>query len=50
MWPPPLPEGYRWSLGLLYLVFAIVVALLYPVCRWYARVKQSQPRSLLRFI
>ena len=50
MWPPPIPEGYRWSLGLLYLVFVIVVALLYPACRWYARVKQNRPRSLLRFI
>jgi uncharacterized membrane protein len=31
-----VPPPQRWSLGLLYLVFAITVALLYPVCRWYS--------------
>ena len=39
MAPPPVPDGYRWSLALLYLVFAIVVALLYWPCRWYANLK-----------
>ena len=33
------PAGYTWSLGLLYLVFAIAVALLYFPCRWFARLK-----------
>ncbi|MBC7894513.1 MAG: DUF1624 domain-containing protein, partial [Cytophagaceae bacterium] len=37
--PPPVPEGYPWSLPLLYLVTAFVVTLLYFACRWYARVK-----------
>ena len=36
---PPPPDGYRWSLGLLYLVFVIVVTALYFPCRWYAGVK-----------
>ena len=36
MEPPPAPEGYRWSLLLLYLVWAICVTLLYFACRWYA--------------
>jgi uncharacterized membrane protein len=36
MMNPPPPEGYTWSLALLYGVFAIVVALLYVACRWYA--------------
>jgi len=40
----------RWSLGLLYLVFAITIAILYPVCRWYASVKARRPGGLLRFI
>lgn len=30
------PEGYMWSLGLLYLVWAIAVVLLYFPCRWYS--------------
>jgi uncharacterized membrane protein len=48
--PPPQPPGYMWSLGLLYLVFAIAVALLYPACRWYGGVRARHPRSWLRFI
>ena len=39
MEPPPPPEGYPWSLGLLYLVTAIVVVALYFPCRWYAEVR-----------
>ena len=33
------PDGQRWPLPLLYLVFAVCVALLYVPCRWFARVK-----------
>jgi uncharacterized membrane protein len=36
---PPAPPGYTWSLGLLYLVWAIAIALLYVPCRWFAGVK-----------
>jgi uncharacterized membrane protein len=39
---PPVPEGYVWSLGLLYLVWAIVVVTLYFPCRWFARLKQRR--------
>jgi len=30
-----VPEGSRWSLWLLYLVFVLTVMLLYPACRWW---------------
>lgn len=50
MWPSPAPEGYRWSLWLLYLVTAIAVALLYVVCRWAARVKRESRRPLLKYL
>jgi uncharacterized membrane protein len=50
MAPPPVPEGYRWSLPLLYLVFAIVVALLYRPCRWYANLKARGTSRVLRYI
>src|SRR5947207_1933325 len=33
---PPAPEGYPWSLRLLYLVWAIAIVLLYFPSRWYA--------------
>jgi len=44
------PPNQRWSLGLLYLVFAITIAILYPLCRWYAAVKARRPGGLLRYI
>ena len=50
MAPPPVPDGYRWSLALLYLVFAIVIALLYGPCKWYADLKARRSASVLRFI
>jgi uncharacterized membrane protein len=40
--PPPVPDGYQWSLGLLYVVTALVVTILYFACRWYARVKAGR--------
>lgn len=50
MMPPEVPPGYRWSLTLLYLVWATVVMILYFACRWYARVKASSKNSALRFL
>ena len=50
MWMSPAPEGYRWSLWLLYLVTAIAVAILYFACRWYARVKRESRHALLRYL
>jgi uncharacterized membrane protein len=50
MMPPPVPDGYRWSLPLLYLVFIIVVSMLYVPCRWFARVKAQRRDSWLRYL
>ena len=36
---PEPPDGYTWSLGLLYLVWAVVIVALYFACRWYAEIK-----------
>ncbi len=44
------PEGYAWSLALLYLVFAVVVAILYLPCRWFAGVKERHPRGWLSLL
>ncbi len=35
---------------LLYLVFAVDVALLYVACRWYAGLKAGNPRGWMRYI
>jgi uncharacterized membrane protein len=37
--PPFYPKGYGVSLPLVYAVWALVIALLYPFCRWVAAVK-----------
>ena len=50
MMVPPPPEGYVWSLPLLYAVFFVVVAVLYVPCRWYARRKATNPAPWMRYI
>jgi len=48
--PPPsvgtprevFPADYGWSLGVVYAVTAAVVLALYPLCRWFARLKQRR--------
>lgn len=48
--PGPVPAGYRWSLPLLYLVFAGAVTLLYYPCRWFAAAKARDRSGLLRYL
>jgi len=48
--PPPLPDGYMWSLGLLYLVFALCVIALYFPCRWYANLRATKRSAWLSYI
>jgi len=48
--PGPAPAGYVWSLSLLYLVFAICVALLYAPCKWFARLKAEKRSTWLSYL
>ncbi len=50
MMPPPQPDGYMWSLWLLYLVWLLAIPVLYVACKWYARVKRERADGLLRLI
>jgi uncharacterized membrane protein len=50
MMPADVPEGYTWSLPLLYLIFAIAIAHLYPACRWYARLKAGSSSRWLSYL
>jgi uncharacterized membrane protein len=50
MAPPPPPEGYTWSLPLLYLVWAIALVMLYIACRWYADLKARRSDWWLKFL
>ena len=45
--PPP---GYGFSLGVTYLAWIIGVALLYPICRWYGRLKQRSGHWLFSYM
>lgn len=47
--PGPVPAGYTWSLGLLYLVWAIAVVMLYFPCRWYADLKARRRDWWLKY-
>jgi uncharacterized membrane protein len=45
-----VPPGHRWSLTLLYVVFAVVVAGLYPACRWFDRLKARRAIGWIRYV
>ena len=47
---PEPPAGYIWSLPLLYLVWAVTIALLYPACRWFAERKARGGEWWLRYL
>jgi uncharacterized membrane protein len=48
--PGRMPEGYMWSLPLLYLVYAVCLVLLYFPCRWYAELKAKKGSPLLSYL
>ena len=50
MAPPPVPEGYVWSLALLYAVWAACVVALYFPCRWYAKVRATKKAAWLSYL
>jgi len=47
---PPAPEGYTWSLGLLYLVWAVAIVILYFACHWYADHKARRGDWRLKYL
>ncbi len=48
--PPPVPDGYVWSLTLLYAVTAAVVIALYFPCRWFAGVKARRKEGWMSYL
>ena len=50
MMNPEPPAGYTWSLGLLYVVWAIIILILWPVCQWYARYKATHRSPWLSYL
>jgi uncharacterized membrane protein len=47
---PPPPDGYTWSLALLYVVWAVAIALLYLACRWFADLKARRQDWWLKYL
>lgn len=47
---PPPPDGYTWTLALLYLVWAVAVLLLYFPSRWYADLKARRRDWWLKYL
>lgn len=45
-----LPPGYGYPLPVVYAIWAGAVALLYPACAWYARVKQRTASPMLSYL
>jgi uncharacterized membrane protein len=45
--PPP---GWGYSLPIVYLVWAVVVAAMYPLCRWFAALKQRRSDWWLSYL
>lgn len=47
---PEPPDGYTWSLPLLYAVWAITIAILYFACRWFAALKFRRNDWWLKYV
>ena len=47
---PEPPDGYVWSLPLLYLVWGITIVLLYFACRWFAALKAKRDDWWLQYL
>ncbi len=47
---PPPPDGYPWSLPLLYLAWLAAVVVLYFACQWFANLKARRSDWWLRYL
>jgi len=47
--PVTPPPGWGFSLPIVYLVWAVVVVALYPLCRWFAALKQRRSDAWLSY-
>lgn len=48
--PVTPPPGWGYSLPVIYLVWGLVVVLLYPLCRWFAGVRQRRTNAWLSYL
>lgn len=45
-----LPEGYDIGLPMVYLVWALIILMLYPVCKWFAELKNRRKDWWLSYL
>ena len=48
--PFPAPPGYGYSLWVVYAVWIVMLAALYPLCRWFARYKRTHRAAWLSYV
>jgi hypothetical protein len=44
------PEGFGYDLWVVYVVWGLIIAVLYPACRWFATVKASRREWWLSYL
>ena len=49
-YPFSAPPGWGFSLPLVYLVWVLVVVAMYPLCRWFASLKQRRTEAWLSYL
>jgi uncharacterized membrane protein len=49
-YPYTAPPGWGYSLPVVYLVWAVVVVAMYPLCRWFAELKQRRTDAWLSYL
>ena len=49
-YPYTAPPGWGYSLPVVYVVWAFVVAAMYPLCRWFARLKQRRTDAWFSYL
>jgi uncharacterized membrane protein len=49
-YPFSAPPGWGYSLPVVYLVWAFVVVVMYPLCRWYAALKERRRDAWLSYV
>ena len=50
MGSPSPPDGYTWSLPLVYVVWVVAIAMLYLLCRWWAELKARRTDWWLSYL
>ncbi|MEE8370499.1 MAG: hypothetical protein V3R73_00030, partial [Sphingomonadales bacterium] len=49
-WHMPRGQGFGFDLGWVYLIWLLVIAALYPVCRWYAALKHTSKHPFFSYL